>query len=561
MNNINLPKQDAQPLLATGVYPAAEITEVSLETQGLIQGLGGTLSASNKGTITLTIASPCVVSLNSHGFSTGNTVILCTTGALPTGLTNLGGYFVIYKDGNSFWLATTYVNAIAGTKITTTGSQSGTHSLYFNQTASLLNTQLALLAPLANPTFTGTASFSGATVTGITATEVGLSNVTNDAQVKRTEMGVANGVTTNGSDGKVNASQLPTTTTYPSNFITGLVITNTTTAITIKAGLQVNVNGTLYTLGSDATPSLTTITGYLSGSTGFCWCAVCVNETTPAISVQVLGVGTSAITASNTLGVPIGTTKDLENQLNLYSIYNNNLGYCRSRINGAGDYYRIIAIFKYTVSFTDASFTYASGEYRFTCTSNAKYSIGQLISGSNIPANAEIVEVSGTTAGRLNVIPTGSATITIANSITEIIPILDRPKSYVKMYNNIVQTGISSGINVLNLVALEIDVNSEISGVYTARFFTASIQKKVQYKCEANLQPGSGGTTYLWLLKNSNIYKEKIINHASTSYNSDGFNESFQLFTNNTLQFAGLSYNGCNVDNFVRQTSVIIEEI
>lgn len=39
--------------------------------------------------------------------------------------------------------------------------------------------------------------------------EVGLGNVTNDAQVKRTEMGAASGVATLGSDGKVPASQLP----------------------------------------------------------------------------------------------------------------------------------------------------------------------------------------------------------------------------------------------------------------------------------------------------------------------------------------------------------------
>ena len=39
---------------------------------------------------------------------------------------------------------------------------------------------------------------------------VGLNNVTNDAQVKRTEMGKANGVATLGADGKVPAEQLPT---------------------------------------------------------------------------------------------------------------------------------------------------------------------------------------------------------------------------------------------------------------------------------------------------------------------------------------------------------------
>lgn len=43
----------------------------------------------------------------------------------------------------------------------------------------------------------------------VTKAQVGLGNVTNDAQVKRSEMGVANGVATLDADGKVPASQLP----------------------------------------------------------------------------------------------------------------------------------------------------------------------------------------------------------------------------------------------------------------------------------------------------------------------------------------------------------------
>lgn len=43
----------------------------------------------------------------------------------------------------------------------------------------------------------------------ITTTNIGLGNVTNHAQVKRTEMGVANGVATLGADGKVPSGQLP----------------------------------------------------------------------------------------------------------------------------------------------------------------------------------------------------------------------------------------------------------------------------------------------------------------------------------------------------------------
>ena len=43
----------------------------------------------------------------------------------------------------------------------------------------------------------------------ISKANIGLGNVSNDAQVKRSEMGVANGVATLGGDGKVPAAQLP----------------------------------------------------------------------------------------------------------------------------------------------------------------------------------------------------------------------------------------------------------------------------------------------------------------------------------------------------------------
>ena len=43
----------------------------------------------------------------------------------------------------------------------------------------------------------------------VTKAQVGLGNVTNDAQVKRAEMGVANGVATLNESGLVPSSQLP----------------------------------------------------------------------------------------------------------------------------------------------------------------------------------------------------------------------------------------------------------------------------------------------------------------------------------------------------------------
>lgn len=86
--------------------------------------------ATNDGVCTMTIASPCVVTKSSHGLSTGDPIFFTTTGALPTGLSVNTTYYVIYINSSTFNVATTYANAIGGTKINTSGSQSGTHTLY-----------------------------------------------------------------------------------------------------------------------------------------------------------------------------------------------------------------------------------------------------------------------------------------------------------------------------------------------------------------------------------------------------------------------------------------------
>lgn len=51
--------------------------------------------------------------------------------------------------------------------------------------------------------------------------DVGLGNVTNDAQVKRSEMGVASGVATLGTDGKLTAAQLPAMKTVNGESVVG----------------------------------------------------------------------------------------------------------------------------------------------------------------------------------------------------------------------------------------------------------------------------------------------------------------------------------------------------
>lgn len=75
-------------------------------------------------TVTMTIAAPCVVTWNAHGLPNGSTLKLSTTGALPTGLTAGTTYYVVNAATNTFNLAAT----LGGSAITTTGSQSGTHT-------------------------------------------------------------------------------------------------------------------------------------------------------------------------------------------------------------------------------------------------------------------------------------------------------------------------------------------------------------------------------------------------------------------------------------------------
>ncbi len=85
----------------------------------------------NKGAFTVSIATPAVVTLTSHGLNTGAKVKFTTTGSLPTGLAISTIYYVIKINANTFWLASTYENAANNIKIATSGSQSGVHTLLY----------------------------------------------------------------------------------------------------------------------------------------------------------------------------------------------------------------------------------------------------------------------------------------------------------------------------------------------------------------------------------------------------------------------------------------------
>ncbi|MGH6840172.1 MAG: phage tail baseplate protein, partial [Methylocella sp.] len=104
--------------LATGSAgtPDAGISSV------LITNVGGATSS----TVTITIASPAVVTWANNGLGLNEEVTFSTTGALPTGLTAGTVYYAIPTNpaSSTFGVATTP----AGAAINTSGTQSGTHT-------------------------------------------------------------------------------------------------------------------------------------------------------------------------------------------------------------------------------------------------------------------------------------------------------------------------------------------------------------------------------------------------------------------------------------------------
>lgn len=76
--------------------------------------------------VTMTIAAPGVITWTAHGLAAGASVVFSSTGSLPTGLTAGTTYYVLSTGltANSFQVSATQ----GGTAITTSGTQSGTHT-------------------------------------------------------------------------------------------------------------------------------------------------------------------------------------------------------------------------------------------------------------------------------------------------------------------------------------------------------------------------------------------------------------------------------------------------
>lgn len=139
-------------------------------------------------TITVTIASPAVVTYTGHGLVNAGgeadacPIIFTTSGALPTGITSGTTYWTIPSSltANTFQIATSVINAIAGTAVNTSGSQSGTQTGTFNVglvTATAKNITGVALTP-GDWDCTGNTLDQPAGSTVVTATNASISTTT-----------------------------------------------------------------------------------------------------------------------------------------------------------------------------------------------------------------------------------------------------------------------------------------------------------------------------------------------------------------------------------------------
>jgi len=102
----------------------------------------GYMTQSAGATVTISIASPAVVSWTAHGLAIGDCVYFATTGALPTGITAGTPYYIITAGfgADNFQISATP----GGAAVNTSGTQSGTHTgyAYLPETVTVLTGEL-----------------------------------------------------------------------------------------------------------------------------------------------------------------------------------------------------------------------------------------------------------------------------------------------------------------------------------------------------------------------------------------------------------------------------------
>lgn len=142
-------------------------------------GWGGYTSVSPQN-VTITIASPAVITLPTTSLVNGTVVYLTTTGALPTGLTANTVYYVI-NASNTSGITCNLSATVGGSAINTSGTQSGVQTLnVVNTITGTLNANISASGAVSTITVVSTIGFvssgviwidsEGFSYTGVTST-------------------------------------------------------------------------------------------------------------------------------------------------------------------------------------------------------------------------------------------------------------------------------------------------------------------------------------------------------------------------------------------------------
>ena len=100
-------------------------TDYSAYNSGTSYALGDkVILTTATSTVTFSIASPCVVTWAAHGLADRTPIYFTSSGNLPSGIVSGTQYYVVAVDTGTFQLSTT----LGGASLTTSGSQSGTHT-------------------------------------------------------------------------------------------------------------------------------------------------------------------------------------------------------------------------------------------------------------------------------------------------------------------------------------------------------------------------------------------------------------------------------------------------
>lgn len=189
-------------LIFNGLIDYANLRTVLLSNAATFTATHTTKSQVDGGstaTVTISIATPGVVTDTAHGFIAGQALAILTTGALPTGYTAGLYMYVVNPTTNNYQLALTP----GGAAINTTGTQSGVHK----RVSAGPNDSYGFAYPPGGPVLAGVARTQFDSLGGGTP---------NDSQLTATNVDV---VASGGSISGYKALLYDATNQYPLEFI------------------------------------------------------------------------------------------------------------------------------------------------------------------------------------------------------------------------------------------------------------------------------------------------------------------------------------------------------